>query len=322
MSSDPKKILVPGGAGFIGSHLVEKLLEQGHELIVVDDLSLGKKAHISRFLVNNKFEFVEGSICDESLMNELCRDVSTVFHLAANSDIAASSTDNKRDFEVGTLGTFVLLNACRNRNVSEIVFSSTSAVYGEPTFRPTAEDYGPLLPVSHYGASKLAAEAMITAFCANYGMRSWIYRFANIVGPHATHGVIYDFVLRLLECPDELKIFGDGTQEKSYLHVSDCVDAMLFCWKNAKNIVNLFNLAHTGTVKVSDIAEITVSAMGLKNVHYAYTGGDRGWVGDVPRMELSFEKLKALGWTASMNSRQAVEKAASEIVKEMSVGVL
>lgn len=311
------KILLTGGAGFIGSHLAAALLAAGHDVTVVDDLSLGRKSHLDPFSGNSSFSFHKGSIQNQKLMDELCSGIETVFHLAANSDIEASSADNRRDFEVGTLGAFVLLNACRKNSVKQFVFSSTSAVYGEPEVQPTPEDYGPLLPVSHYGASKLAAEGMISAFSANYGMQAWIYRFANIVGPHATHGVIYDFTNRLISDPLKLRILGDGTQQKSYLHVDDCVDAMLFCWQHASDKINLFNLAHQGTVTVADIADITTAALGLKNVEYAYTGGDRGWVGDVPKMRLSFERLAKLGWHASMDARQAVVKAAGQIVSEL-----
>jgi len=239
-----------------------------------------------------------------------------VIHLAANSDIFRGLEDTELDLNQGVLATFSVLEAMRRNDVKRLIFSSSSVVYGEPTVVPTPEDYGPLLPISFYGASKLACEGLVTAYGHNFGIQSWMYRFGNIVGPNATHGVILDFIHKLQADPTRLEVLGDGRQAKPYLHVSDCVDGMLFGFEHAAAPVNVFNLAVEDVVDVATIARIVIEAMGLDGVTVRYTGGERGWPGDVPRVGLSPRRMSDLGWTASMTSRQAVQRAAREIVAQ------
>jgi UDP-glucose 4-epimerase len=222
--------------------------------------------------------------------------------------------DPEVDLRQGVLATFNVLEAMRGHGIGRLLFASSSVVYGEAEVIPTPEDYGPLLPISFYGASKLAGEGLVTAYGHNAGIRSWVYRFGNIVGPNATHGVLLDFVRRLRADPSRLEVLGDGRQAKPYLHVTDCVDGMLFGFEHAGAPVNVFNLAVGDALDVASIAAIVIRAMGLEGTAIAYTGGDRGWPGDVPRVGLDPSRMAALGWTASMTSRQAVEQAACEIV--------
>ncbi|MFA5162193.1 MAG: NAD-dependent epimerase/dehydratase family protein [Elusimicrobiales bacterium] len=308
------KILVTGGAGFIGSHVSDRLLEAGHSVVCADDLSLGRKTNIAACLGNARFEFVKADVSRPAALRRIfaAHKFGCVFHLAANSDIQAGIKDPGIDMRRTFATTSALLEAMRARGVKQLVFASTSAVYGEAD-RPMAEDCGPLVPVSHYGAAKLASEAWISSYCANCGIKSWIVRFPNVVGARATHGVIFDFVNRLRGNPRRLLILGDGKQRKPYLHVSDVVSGMIFVWKNAKENFNLYNLAGSGATTVDKIARFTAAAMKLGGVKFSYTGGARGWQGDVPRFDYDTAKLRRLGWKAALDSDSAVRLAACEI---------
>jgi len=219
----------------------------------------------------------------------------------------------------GTLVTYNVLEAMRLAETKQLLFSSSGAIYGEPSVMPTPEDYGPILPISLYAASKVASETLITAFANNYNIRSWIYRFGNIAGPFPTHGVIHDFILKLKADPTRLKILGDGKQSKPYVHVEDCLDGMMFGHAHAKEVVNYHNLAVTDATSVNEIAHWTIEAMGLdpKKVELEYTGGSRGWPGDVPRVRLSTKRMEALGWRPKMSSAEAVRRAIRETVAQM-----
>lgn len=304
------KILVTGGAGFIGSHLIDSLCDEGHTVVCVDDLSLGRIENIAHHLGNTDFEFVKLNILDEPALDELFVKYrfDCVFHMAANSDIQEGATHLRVDLEKTFMTTFITLCCMQRHGVRDIVFASSSAVYGERS-TPLREDSGPLQPISFYGAAKLAAEAYICAFCENFDMRAWIFRFPNVVGERATHGVVFDFIKRLRENPNELLILGDGSQEKPYLYVKDLVAAMLFVWKRTAEKVNCFNIGVTTTTRVSKIADIVVEEMGLQNVRYRYTGGDRGWTGDVPRFRYDLHKITQLGWVAQMSSDDAIRHA-------------
>src|SRR5262249_28913061 len=216
-----------------------------------------------------------------------------VFHLAANSDISLGREQTDRDLRQGTLATFNVLDAMRRHGIRDVVLASTSAVYGEQVPQPTREDAGPLLPISLYGASKLACEALVSAFAHNFGMRGWIFRFANVVGGRATHGAVYDFIRKLRRDPRELEVLGDGRQAKPYLFVDDCVDGMLFGWRTATDDVNVFNLAVEGATSVVDIAAIVRDEMGLNDARISCTGGARGWPGDVSQVRLDPARLAA-----------------------------
>jgi len=310
------KCFITGGAGFIGSHMVDRLIKD-NEVTVYDSLTLGKKSNIGHHMKNPKFRFVEADLLDAERLAKEMKGHDIVFHLAANSDIAYGTAHTDADLKIGTIATYNILEAMRANGIKKIVFTSSSAIYGEADVVPIPESYGPLQPISFYGASKLACEALISAFCHNYGFQAWVFRLANIVGPRPTHGVILDFVRKLMKNPKELEILGNGKQTKTYLEVSECIDGMLFCLKNADDQFNLFNLASAGSTSVEAIAKMIISGMGLKGVKINYTGGSRGWKGDVPKVSLDVTKINALGWKARLDSDGAVRSAVAAIVKDL-----
>jgi UDP-glucose 4-epimerase len=309
-------ICVTGGAGFIGSHLCDILLQRGHQVTVVDNLSLGSLDNIAHLRGKPGFRFFQENILNTEKMNELfhAAKFGCVFHLAANSDIAQSFDDVSIDLNNTFMTSYSVLNLMRKYGVGEIVFASTSAVYGDIQ-RRVSEDAGPLLPVSHYGAAKLAAEGFISSFVECYGIKAWIARFPNVVGARATHGVILDFVRKIKGNPEMLEVLGDGEQNKPYMHVSDLVDALLFIWNNSRENINIYNIGIESRTKVKVIAEEVVQAIG-HNTAIHYKGGSRGWVGDVPSFEYDVSKIKKLGWQARCNSLEAVKRATQEIIAQ------
>lgn len=311
------KVFVTGGAGFIGSHLCGLLLEQGHTVTAYDNLMLGKKELLTDCLTNKNFKFVEADLLDSRTLEKELEGHDLVFHLAANSDISKGAEYTDIDLKNGTLATYNVLEAMRRLNIKEMIFSSTSAIYGEASVKPTPENYGPLFPISYYGASKLACEALCTAFAHNCGMKIWAYRFANIVGSKSTHGVIVDFLRKLKKTPQQLDVLGNGTQRKSYLHVEDCIAGMLHGYQNSKNEFQLYNLASEGVTEVKFIAEEVVRQFAEKTGEkpsIKFGEGDRGWVGDVPYTYLDGSALGKLGWKPKLDSNGAVRKAVSEII--------
>ncbi len=304
------RILITGGAGFIGSHLTERLLELQHDVHCIDDLSLGRVENLSHVECDPRFGFDVLDILDREGLDSLFvqNRFDCVFHLAANSDIQAGATNREVDLDRTFLTTFRILEAMEKHGVGQILFASSSAIYGEIDRRLT-EEVGPLFPISFYGAAKLAAEAYISAAVSNFGVKAWLFRFPNVVGERCTHGAIYDFIARLEEKPSELRVLGDGTQEKPYLYVKDLVEAMLFAWDRSREPLNFFNIGVDSRTTVSRIAEIVVEEMGLEFVTLKYTGGDRGWVGDVPKFDYDLSKINALGWSAERSSDQAVRLA-------------
>ncbi len=311
------KIMVTGGAGFIGSHIVDRLMKDGNEVIVYDNLSSGKIEFIQEHMGKKNFKFVQADLLDFEKLKKEMEGVDVVYHVAANPDVRLGASDTKVHMEQNVLATYNVLEAMRINDIHDIVFTSTSTVYGEATEIPTPEDYGPLIPISLYGASKLGAEAFITSYAHTFNMKAVIYRFANIVGPRSTHGVIYDFIMKLRKNPEELEILGDGTQTKSYLYVEDCVDAIIYGYENRKNDVEIFNIGSEDWINVKKIADIIVEEMNLKDVRYRFTGGKRGWKGDVPKMLLSIEKIKSYGWKGKHNSEESVRLTAKHLIKEL-----
>jgi UDP-glucose 4-epimerase len=316
------KILVTGAAGFIATSLLPRLLTAGDEVHGIDNYFLGKREYIARSANNPNFHFHEFDLLDRDRLTALFKKVrpDRVWHLAANSDISFGTQYTDFDLKGGTLVTYNILEAMRLTETKELIFSSSGSIYGEPAVMPTPEDYGPILPISLYAASKVACETLITAFASNYGIRSWIFRFGNIAGPFPTHGVIYDFVLKLRKDPTWLKILGDGKQSKPYVHVEDCLDGMMFGHARARDEVNYYNLAVSGATSVNEIAQWTLEEMRLdpKSVRIEYTGGSRGWPGDVPQVRLDTRRMEALGWRPKMSSAEAVRRAIRETVLQFS----
>ena len=310
------KILVTGGAGFIGSHLVDCLTEKGNRIIVFDNLSSGKIGFIENHFENPDFTLIKGDLLDHKAIERACKDIDLVFHVAANPDVRLGASDTKIHFDQNILATYNLLEAMRKNSVKKVAFTSTSTIYGEAHIMPTPENYGPLLPISLYGASKLACEALITSYSHTFDMQAWIFRFANIVGPRSTHGITVDFIRKLQENPIQLEILGDGKQEKSYLHVSECVDAILFAIEKSKEDVNIFNIGSEDTISATGIGRAIVEEMKLSEVKFIYTGGSRGWKGDVPRMRLDIEKLKDIGWKPAYTSERSVRETARTLLEE------
>jgi UDP-glucose 4-epimerase len=308
MDLTDKRVVVTGGAGLVGSHLAKQLAPD-NDVVVADDLSKG-----TRERVPDGVEFVQADMTDaDDVARAVTADVDVVFHLAAYTD--TNYSDPRQLFEENTEMTYNVLERMDEVGVDHVAFTSSSTVYGEAPM-PTPEDYAPLEPISVYGASKLADEGLVSTYGHSYGMTAYVFRFANIVGPRQRGNVIPDFIEKLLEDPDTLEILGDGRQEKSYLHVDDCVDAICHVVEHASKPVNTYNLGTRTTTSVNRIADIVADVMDLDPT-FEYTGGERGWTGDVPRMRLSIEKVSALGWEPSTPSDRAVRRAAEQLYEEL-----
>lgn len=308
-------ILVAGGAGFIGSHLCDALLSKNNTVIVADKLIMGSK-NIEHLSQNTNFKFYEMELANQDNVDKLFGDnkIDIVYHMAANSDISKSANDTSIDFNDTLLTTRVLLESMRKNNVKNIFFASTSAVYGEMPDIVLNEETGGLKPVSYYGGAKLASEALISSYVSMCDMNAVIFRFPNVIGPRLTHGVVYDFVKKLRNNPKELLILGNGTQCKPYIYVTDLVNAIVKLTEQFEPGVDVFNISvmSEGT-SVTHIAEIVVDVLGLSDVEFKYTGGDRGWKGDVPRFKYDISKVLATGWKPEYTSDEAVRKAAQSL---------
>jgi UDP-glucose 4-epimerase len=307
------RVLVTGGAGFIGSHLVDRLIKEGNEIIVLDNLSSGKKEFIQHHFNNPNFKFYQVDLLTDEI-DRYFKDVDEVWHLAANVDVRNALKDTEIDIKQNILVTYKVLEAMRKNNVKKIIFTSSSTVYGEAKKIPTPEDY-PCKPISLYGASKLACEALISAYVHTFDFNAVIFRLANIIGPRLNHGVIYDFLQKLKRNPNELEIFGDGNQKKSYLYVEDCVDGMIFTSRQVKSNLEIFNLGSEDWITVKEIAEIVCKELNL-NSKLRFGESDRGWKGDVPLMLLDISKIKKLGWEPRYNSKEAVELTIKSLKEE------
>jgi UDP-glucose 4-epimerase len=308
------QFVVTGGAGFIGSHMVDVLLARGHSVTVYDNFSSGQRAHLAHHGPEAMLAITEGDLSDLERFTGVLPGHDAVIHFASNPDIARGMTETDLDLRQGTILTYNVLEAMRRTGIRHLLYASGSGVYGDVGTTPTAEDFGPLLPISLYGASKLACEGLISAFCGQFDLQAWMFRFANVVGGRQTHGVGYDFIRRLREERKRLTILGDGTQSKSYIHVSDVICAMLHVSENATERVNIFNVATEDYIDVTSIARIVIEEMGLEAVELEYTGGDRGWKGDVPKVRFVLDKIHALGWSARMSTREAVTKSVREML--------
>lgn len=319
-------ILITGVAGFIGSNLARQFLAQGKTVLGLDNLCRGSLANIADLQTNPSFVFCEIELsvlaayeqCVSSYLQNTAKSISEVWHLAANSDIPAGIGDASIDLRDTFMTTYNTLEIMKKHRIPIMVFASTSAVYGDLGDTLLTEDIGPLFPISNYGAMKLASEALISASVESFLEKAYIFRFPNVIGTPATHGVILDFIHKLQKTPNNLEVLGNGSQRKGYLHVEDLIDAMLAIQKLAQEPINYFNIgAGDEGIYVRDIAKIVVAAV-APGAKIAFGEGDKGWVGDVPRFQYSIDKLRALGWTPKLNSAQAVRLAVEQILAEQS----
>ena len=317
------KYFITGGAGFIGGHLANHLLARGDNVTVYDNFSTGKRWHFGENISSPSLRIIEADVRDEVTLNSTIAGHDIVFHLASNADIARAATDPDIDYLNGTLLTRCVLEAMRKNQVRQIIFTSGSGVYGEVPATPVPEDFSPMIPVSTYGAQKLASEALISAYSFMFDMRGMVFRFANVVGPQQTHGVAYDFLLKLTQTPDLLKIMGDGTQSKPYIHVTDVINAfMTIIEDDHSNQVGYeyYNVASADSLTVNEIAKLVCTQMGLKDVEYEYSGGSRGWKADVPLYRLDTSKIRAKGWLNKFDSHEAVLDAVDSMILDINAG--
>ena len=312
--TETDRYFVTGGAGFIGTHLVDRLLTEGHPVTAFDKLALGRSEWLDQVSRHERFRLVQADMLNLGFLTEAMAGHDVVCHLGANTDIPGGAADPRLDLENCTIATSNVLEAMAANGVNRLLFASSAAVYGETPLRPTPEDVGPMLPISPYGAAKLACEGLISAYCHLHDMRAWIFRFANVVGGRMGHGVIFDFVRKLQKDPHTLEILGDGEQQKNFFLVEDCVEGMLFASRHANSLpCDVFNLGSNTSLKVTDVARIAVDEMGLGDVEFRYTGGERGWPGDVPTYFHDVTKMRELGWSAKHSTVESVRIAVERL---------
>jgi UDP-glucose 4-epimerase len=300
-------IVVTGAAGFIGSTVVDRLLAIGRDVVGVDNFSTGQRKFLDAALKNPRFRLIECDLLDEARLKECFRDVESVIHLAANADVRFGVDHPRKDLEQNTIATHNVLEAMRINGVRRIAFSSTGSIYGEAAVIPTPEDAPFPIQTSLYGASKLAAEGLIAAYCESFDIQAWIFRFVSILGERYTHGHVFDFYKQLRSDPKTLRVLGDGKQRKSYLYVQDCVDAMLCAMQKSTDRVNVFNLGVDSFIEVNDSIRWISEALGVAP-EIQYSGGDRGWIGDNPFIFLDTAKIRALGWQPRLSIREGIFK--------------
>jgi UDP-glucose 4-epimerase len=321
-----KRVFIVGGAGFIGGHFTDRLLADPavDRVTLYDNFSSGREWHYEAHRDDPRLTIVPGDVKDGPALNAAMPDHDLVIHLASNPDIARAMTDPAIDFDEGTLLTHRVVEAMRLGGVGQIVYASGSGVYGDLGELEVAEDYGPMRPVSTYGASKLAGEALICSYCHMFGLRGAAFRFGNVVGPRQTHGVGFDFVRRLLADPEELQILGDGRQSKSYIYVDDVVNAVLTVARMGDSGFDAFNVATGDYITVTEIAELAVEVLGLASgsVPFRYTGGDRGWQGDVPVMRLDTRRIRETGWRCQRGARDALRASMASMLVDARAGRL
>ena len=314
------RVCIVGGAGFIGSHFTDALMDSPEiqRVTLFDNFSSGREQHYERHAYDARLRVVRGDAADLRALADTVAGHETVIHLASNPDIARAATEPEIDFYQGTLLTNNVLEAMRRTGVRRLLYSSGSGVYGERGEARLREDAGPLVPVSTYGASKLAGEVLIASYCAMFGLTACAFRFANVVGPRQTHGVGFDFLRRLLDDPTRLRILGDGCQSKSYVHVTDVVAAVLLASAQVHAAFHVWNVATDDALTVTEIAEMAAETLGIHpRPLWDYTGGDRGWNGDVPVVRLDAGRLNALGWRARFSSREAVRRSLLEMAQDL-----
>ena len=312
------KCFVAGGAGFIGGHMVERLLGRpGYEVTVYDNFSSGRAWHLP---ADPRLKVVRGDLKELQPLQAAMAGSDVVFHFASNPDIAKAATQPDIDFWEGTYLTQNLLEAMRLQGVPRLIYASGSGVYGDTGEVAVSEEITPLLPISTYGASKLACEALIGSYVHMFGLQGVAFRFANVVGPRQTHGVAYDFIRRLLENPERLAILGDGRQSKSYIYVDDVLDALLLLHDTGWHGFDFFNVATQDYITVREIAEIVVTRLGISDVDFVFSGGDRGWKGDVPVVRFRSDKIRARGWTNQRTTAQAMTDSIDSMIADARAG--
>ena len=320
-SSSYETVFVSGGAGFVGSHFVRRLLTRTElrRVVIFDNFSSGRESYLTDLRSDARLEVVRGDLKEPAAIVAAMRGSELVIHLAANPDIAKAVTQPDIDFWEGTFLAQNVLEAIRITGAKRLLYTSGSGVYGENATVAFAESHGPCLPISTYGASKLACEALISAYCHMFGLTARAFRFANVVGPRQTHGVGYDFVRRLKADPSRLRILGDGSQSKSYIHIEDIMEAVFAADGSGDLKYDIFNVATNDYITVREIADLAVQVCGLRpgSVHYEFTGGDRGWKGDVPIVRFDCTKIKALGWRNRRTSMEAVRDAMVSMLAEI-----
>ncbi|MEI9937335.1 MAG: NAD-dependent epimerase/dehydratase family protein [Pseudomonadota bacterium] len=318
------RFFIVGGAGFIGAHFVDYLLAEGGaaEVTIFDNFSSGREWHVAKHLADPRFRIARGNVEDLEALRRAMEGHQVVIHLASNPDIARAATEPAIDFFQGTALTHCVVEAMRGSSAKRILYASGSGVYGDLGQREIAEDHGPLLPISTYGASKLAGEALIASYSSMFGLSGCAFRFGNVVGPRQTHGVGFDFARRLLDDPSRLRILGDGSQSKSYVHISDIIAAVLRAHTQTQLAYQVYNVATGDTITVNEIAELAVECVGASpgTVRFDYAGGDRGWRGDVPVVRLDTRRIRGLGWSCKHSSREALKKAIFAMLPEMRAG--
>lgn len=309
------RALVTGGAGFIGTHLVERLLNDGNEVIVVDNFTLGKQENVDKFKSNKNYKFYMISISDNERFCEELKDehIDIIYHLAANSDIQKGGKNPEVDYRDTFMTTRGVLELMRRNNIKNLFFSSTSAIYGDEYGKLLTEDLGGLLPISYYGSAKAASENFISSYSYMNDFNTMIFRFPNVIGPNLTHGVIHDFAKKLSNNPNELEILGDGTQTKPYIYVLDLIDCIMMMTKDIKKGVNIYNVGVETATSVTTIADIVCEELGYENVAYKYTGGNVGWKGDVPKFQYDLTKIHGVGWKAKYTSDEAVRETVKSL---------
>jgi UDP-glucose 4-epimerase len=308
------KVMVTGGAGFIGSHVVDALVQRGQTVVVYDNLCTGYERHLEGARETGSLELVQGDILDQAGLIAAMEGVDMVFHLAANADVRGGKQNTAIDLEQNVIGTHRVLEAMRVAGASSIVFTSSATVYGEPDIFPTPESY-PGLQTSLYGASKLAAEAMVQAYSEYFGIRSHTFRFVSWIGERYSHGVIYDFMNKLRLDPTRLEILGDGHQRKSYLDVADGISGIFLAVERMSDMKNVINLGHVDYMNVTDLADVVCEEMGLKNVSYHYTGGVRGWLGDSPFVHLDTTKIRDVGFRPQVTIEDGVRRTVRYLLR-------
>jgi UDP-glucose 4-epimerase len=326
-ATSPETVFISGGAGFIGSHLTDRLLAdpRTRRVTLFDNFSSGREWHFQHHLADSRFRIIRGDLLDVSVLQRAIGGHELVIHLASNPDIARAATQPAVDFEQGTLLTHSVLEAMRiDGRARNILYTSGSGVYGDLGEVEAHEDHGPLVPISTYGASKLAGEAMISAYTHMFGLSACVFRLANVVGPRQTHGVGRDFIRRLAENPRTLRVLGDGTQSKSYIHVGDVVQAMMLALERSRGGYAVYNVATEDYVSVREIADLAIECVGLDptNTAIRFSGGKRGWKGDIPVVRLNTNRIRSLGWSNSFSSRLAVQNALQASLEELRAGLL